>query len=33
LQVLDQAWAASHPTLVMAGGTDDAACGPQGCEI
>ena len=33
LQVLDQAWAATNPTLVMAGGTDAAACGPQGCEI
>ncbi|WP_028645450.1 DsbA family oxidoreductase [Nocardioides sp. URHA0020] len=31
-QVLDQAWAASHPTLQMAGGDADA-CGPDGCAI
>lgn len=31
-QVLDQAWAASHPVLQMAGG-DAEACGPDGCAI
>jgi predicted DsbA family dithiol-disulfide isomerase len=31
-QVLDQAWAASHPTLQMAGGGAEA-CGPDGCAI
>ncbi len=31
-QVLDQAWAASHPTLQMAG-ADAEACGPDGCAI
>ena len=35
-QVLDQAWAASHPVLQMAGGdgaegADGAVCGPDGC--
>jgi predicted DsbA family dithiol-disulfide isomerase len=31
-QVLEQAWAASHPVLQMAGG-DAEACGPDGCAI
>jgi predicted DsbA family dithiol-disulfide isomerase len=31
-QVLDQAWAASHPVLQTVGG-DAEACGPDGCEI
>ncbi|WP_122817032.1 DsbA family oxidoreductase [Nocardioides pantholopis] len=32
-QALEQAWAASHPVLQMAGGDDAAACGPDGCAV
>lgn len=35
-QVLDQAWAASHPVLQTVGGdaaADAGACGPDGCAI
>lgn len=35
-QVLDQAWAASHPVLQTVGGdagSDAGACGPDGCPI
>ena len=31
-QVLEQAWAASHPVLQTVGG-DAEACGPDGCPI
>lgn len=31
-QVLERAWAESHPSISMVGGTDDA-CGPDGCPI
>jgi len=31
-QVLERAWADSHPQLDMVGATDDA-CGPEGCAI
>jgi predicted DsbA family dithiol-disulfide isomerase len=31
-QVLDQAWAASHPVLQTVGG-DAEACGPDGCPV
>ena len=30
-QVLERAWAESHPTLDLVGGAD--ACGPDGCAI
>jgi predicted DsbA family dithiol-disulfide isomerase len=30
-QVLDRAWADSHPALDVVGGAD--ACGPDGCAI
>ncbi len=32
-EVLQQAWVESRPALVLAGGADDAACGPDGCAI
>ena len=33
-QVLERAWAESHPAIeVVAGGADAAACGPDGCAI
>ena len=36
-QVLERAWAESHPTLEMVGGQDPAtdadACGPDGCAV
>jgi predicted DsbA family dithiol-disulfide isomerase len=33
-QVLERAWADTHPALeVVAGGPDAAACGPDGCAI
>ena len=34
VQVLERAWADTHPSLQMVGGPDDAdACGPDGCAI
>ncbi len=32
-QVLEQAWAESHPVLEMATGSDGVVCGPDGCEV
>lgn len=32
-QLLDQAWRESHPQVQLVGGTDAAACGPDGCAI
>jgi predicted DsbA family dithiol-disulfide isomerase len=32
-QVLDRAWADSHPVLEVVGGPEAAACGPDGCAI
>lgn len=32
-QVLEQAWADSHPKLDIVGGVDAEACGPDGCAI
>lgn len=32
-EVLQQAWTESRPALVLAGGADDVACGPDGCPV
>ena len=32
-QVLERAWAQSHPSLVQVGGDDADACGPDGCAV
>lgn len=32
-QVLDRAWADTHPSLEVVGGDDADACGPDGCRI
>jgi predicted DsbA family dithiol-disulfide isomerase len=32
-QLLDRAWADSHPSIQLVGGPDADACGPDGCPI
>jgi predicted DsbA family dithiol-disulfide isomerase len=32
-QLLDKAWADSHPVIELVGGADADACGPDGCAI
>ncbi len=32
-QALAEAWTEAHPLTMVAGATDDAACGPDGCAI
>jgi predicted DsbA family dithiol-disulfide isomerase len=32
-QLLDRAWADTHPALEVVGGPDADACGPDGCPI
>lgn len=32
-QLLDRAWADSHPSIELVGGSDADACGPDGCAI
>jgi len=32
-QLLDRAWADSHPVIQLVGGPEAAACGPDGCAI